>query len=261
MTAQALILSGQDWRAEIKRWSLAAAVVVATHVGLLGTYLLLPAPAQHGAPIAPAVIIELAPLAVAPSSPMDIAPGPEMEEAQPPPETQPQPEPEVKAEPKIEAPAEVLLPLPEPKVEQKPEEKPEIKKTEPEKVERKPPAPRTTAAPRSEQRTAERPAAPSPGSEASRAAIASWRSQVVARLQSVKRYPSGADGSGTVLVNFTVDRSGQVIARSVARSSGNSAFDQEALAMVARASPFPPVPAAIAGASVHLPVPINFARR
>jgi protein TonB len=225
----------------------------------MASYLLLPQAEPTGAPPAPFVIIELAPVAVSPSSPLDTAPGPEMVEAQAPQAT-PQVEPEVKPPPKVEAPAEMVLQPPEPKVEQKPEEKTEIKKTERQKIERKPPAPRTTAAPRSEQHTADRPAAPSPGSEASRAAIATWRTQVAARLQSVKRYPSGADGSGTVMLSFTVARSGNAIAKSVTRGSGNSVFDQEALAMVSRASPFPPVPAAEA-VPVHLSVPINFARR
>jgi protein TonB len=261
MTAQALVLSADGRREDVKRWSLSAAIIVAAHLGLLATYLMLPAPAQQGAPLAPAMIIELAPVAVAPASAMDIAPGPEMEEAQPPPEIVPQIEPKVEPVPTVEAQAEVVLPQPEEKpVEQKPVEKPEVRPA-PKTIEKKPPAPRTTAAPRSEQRTADRPAAPNPGSEASRTAIASWRQQVVARLQSVKRYPSGADGSGTVMIVFTVNRSGHVIGKSVTRGSGNSAFDQEALAMVARASPFPPVPPAIAGSSVHLPVPINFAHR
>ena len=83
----------------------------------------------------------------------------------------------------------------------------------------------------------------------------------MARLQSVKRYPSGADGSGTVVLAFTVNRSGAVIGKSITRGSGNHAFDEEALAMVSRASPFPPVPDAIRGSSVHLPIPINFTRR
>jgi protein TonB len=260
MTAQAIIPSGRDRHADLTRWSLAAAIVAAAHFGLVASYLLLPQAEPLGAPLAPAVIIELAPLAVSPSSPLDAAPGPEMQQAQPPSEIVPQVETRIEPVPKVEAPAEVVLPRPEP-IERKPEEKPEVKRPEPQKVERQQPAPRSTAAPRSEHRPADRPAAPSPGSsEASRAAIAAWRAQVLARLQSVKGYPSGADGKGSVLVNFTVDRSGRVTGKGLVRGSGNPAFDQEALAMVTRASPFPPVPAAEA-VPVYLSVPINFARR
>jgi protein TonB len=260
MTAQAIILSGQDRRTDFRRWSLAAAIVAAAHFGLMASYLLLSQTEPPGAPLAPAVIVELAPLPVSPSSSFDAAPGPEMQEAQPPSEVVPQEEPRIEPMPKIETPAEIVLPRPEP-VERKPEENPQVKTPEPQKVERQQPAPRSTAAPRSEHRAAERPAAPRPGnSEASRAAIAAWRAQVLARLQSVKGYPGGADGRGSVLVSFTVERSGRVIGKGLVRGSGNPAFDQEALAMVTRASPLPPVPAAEA-VPVHLSVPINFARR
>ena len=93
-------------------------------------------------------------------------------------------------------PAEVTLPLPKPKaVEKKPEENPDTQKTETTPVQQNPPAPRTTAAPRSEQHTAATPQAPSPGSAASRAAIASWRDLVLARLQQNKRYPSRRGGA------------------------------------------------------------------
>jgi protein TonB len=258
MTAQALILSGQDPRAEFRRWCLAAAIIVAVHVGLAASYLLLPKTPPPGAPLSPAVIIELAPLPVTPSSESDQA-GPQLsEEVQPPPEILPQVEPQVEPVPKIEVPAEIVLPKEEPKpVERQPEAKPEITKPDT-KVERKPMSHRSESAPRSNKRTAERPAAPLPG--ASHAAMADWRSQVVARLQSVKRYPSGADGAGSVLLSFTVARGGNVVAHGVVRGSGNSAFDQEAVAMVNRASPFPPVPAGET-VPVHLTVPINFSRR
>ncbi len=42
---------------------------------------------------------------------------------------------------------------------------------------------------------------------------------------------------GTVIVSFTVSRSGSVLARSVVRSSGYSELDQEALASVAQLAP------------------------
>ena len=256
MPAQALILSRHDRREDFARWSLAAALVVAAHFGLVATYLLMPQAGPQGAPLAPAVIIDLAPAPVAPASEQDIAPGPETPEV-----TESLPEPVPQVEPKIETPkvetqAEVVLPEPEPKpLEVNPVEKP----PEPKKIERRPTS-RASAAPRSQQRTAERPAAPSPGSEASRAAIASWRDQVYSRLQSAKRCPGGTSGSGQVGLIFAVDRGGGIISKSVYRSSGNSAFDQEALAMVSRAAPFPSVPAA-QPAPVRVPVPINFTCR
>jgi protein TonB len=271
MTASALILPDRERHHEFGRWSLAAAIALAAHFGVVATYLLMPKPGPQGAPVAPAVIIDLAPEPVAPASPLDLAPGPQTPEVQetppepvPEPVIEPPPEPLPKVEPlpeppppppKVEAEPEVVLPLPAPKP--KPEEKPVVKEPEPQKRVRHRPASHATAAPRSDRRTADRPAAPSPGSQASRAAMASWRSQVSSRLQSVKRCPSGGGGTGSSYISFTVDRGGRVVRKGIVRSSGNSALDQEALAMVSRAAPFPTVPAAMS-APVRLPVPINF---
>src|ERR1019366_9231926 len=82
--------------------------------------------------------------------------------------------------------------------------------------------PETAPAP-SAQQTAATPAAPSPGSEVGRKAIAQWRDLLLARLQQNKRYPADARArgeQGVVMLSFTVDRSGHVLARSIARSSG-----------------------------------------
>ena len=268
MNAHALILANSNAGEELRRWSLAAAIVCAAHFGLMAGYLLMPAAEPEGAAFSPAVIIELAPLPVAPASPDDIAPGPDMLEAQPTPKLPEQVEPEgVEPTPKMEAPApaEVTLPLPEPKaVEQKPEEKPEPQKAETKPVQENTPAPRTTAAPRSEQHTAATPQAPSPGSVASRAAIASWRDLLLARLQQNKRYPAGAEArreQGVATLSFSVDRHGRVLARNITRSSGSAALDAEVLAMVQRAQPLPAFPPAMMQDSVNLVVPIRFSLR
>ena len=105
MTARALILPDPGVGEEFRRWSLAAAIVCAAHVGLMASYLLLPAAEPEGSAASPAVIVELAPLPVAPASPDDLAPGPDMVEAQPTPKPPAQAEPEVvEPMPKIEAP-------------------------------------------------------------------------------------------------------------------------------------------------------------
>jgi protein TonB len=263
MTAGALILPNPSVGDELKHWGLAAAIVCAAHVALTAGYLLLPQPEPEGSTLSPAVIMDLAPAPVSPSSQQDLAPGPEMVEAQPTPKPPPQVEPDV-VDPieKLNADSDVMLPEPKPKaVEQKAEEVPDTQQTTlTPPVQQDTPAPQTTAAPRSEQNTASIPAAPNPGSTDGRS-VATWRNLIVARLQSVKRYPHGAEGNGTVMITFTLDRDGRVISRNVVRSSGSAAFDEEALAMVMRATPFPPVPAAISGPSVKLPVPIRFTRQ
>ncbi len=142
---------------------------------------------------------------------------------------------------------------------------PPVKPPEPVKVEtRKPPAPRTTAAPRSSQKSASVARAPSPGVTASPGEIATWRDQVLSRLQRAKRYPSSSESrreQGVVTLNFTVNRNGGVTARRIARSSGHPALDQEVLEMVSRAAPFPAFPAGMAQTSVNLSVPIRFSLR
>ena len=266
MSVQALILADGDERHEFKRWAAAAALVVLAHAGLAGAYLLRPAPEDEGAPEAPAIIIDLAPVPVAPASQADLAPGPEMIEAQPAPKPPPQTEKElVESVPEAMVPAEVALPKPEPKaVEKKTEERPDDQKSDAPPSEQAAPAPRTTAAPRSEQNTALTPAAPSPGSAASRAQLAQWRDLVAARLQQNKRYPRDAEArheTGIVTLNFSVDRRGKVLSSRIVKSSGHSSLDEEVLAMVHRAEPLPAFGPAMTQSVIQLTVPIQFSQR
>ena len=261
----AIVLLEREDGANVARWAMAAAIVLAAHLGLMATYLLFFSQPPQGATESPAIIIDLSPLPVAPASPADVAPGPEMVEAAPSPEPQVEP---VPPEPILEPPpplVEPLVALPEPPKQPRPQlkEEPRPKPPEVKRVEQQKPAPRTTAAPRSERATAERPAAPSPGS-VSAAAMASWRDQVVAQLQRAKRYPSGAEArraEGVVTLSFSLSRGGSVLSRSIARSSGNSELDQEVLAMVMRAQPFPQFPPGMNQASVQLNVPVRFSLR
>ena len=120
MTAGALALADFDRGAELRRWILAAAIVLAAHFGLAALYWLMPQPEAEGSAIAPAVIVDLAPAPVSPSSQQDLAPGPEMVEAQPTPKPPEQTESKVvEPVPMAEAPAEVTLPKPEPKADEK----------------------------------------------------------------------------------------------------------------------------------------------
>ncbi len=274
------------------RWGAAALVVASAH-GAAGWVIAnwQRAEAAVGAPPA-AVMIELAPLAVAPEAPpQEVAPGPEMVEAQPEPEPPPpepvvekpdpveppppEPEPVKLPEPEVKIPelpplpdaAAVLAPPPEPKP---PEEKPpEVKpkpKPKPRVVERpkpvrpdKPKAEQTTA-PVAQDQVAPRAAAPNSGaSSASPAAQASWRGSLMAHLNRFKRFPNGAT-PGTVQVAFSIDRGGRVLSARLLHGSGDTALDEEAVAMIRRASPVPAPPDGIGGSAVALAVPIRFSR-
>jgi protein TonB len=261
----ALIVSDFDRGAELRRWALAAAIVLAGHFALIAGYWLVPRDEPEGAPESPAVLVELAPVPVSPASQQDLAPGPEMVESQPASKPLPQEKPEAaETIKKFEAPAEVTLPTPDPQPteQKKPEENPDEQKPDTPDVPQQMAAPQTTAAPRSDQRTAAVPAAPAPGSAAQRAALMSWQGLVMARLQRNKRYPSSAKArheQGVATLAFTVDRGGHILARKIVKSTGSAALDEEVLTMVERAAPLPAFPPAITKDTISLTVPIRFA--
>jgi periplasmic protein TonB len=248
MMARVAVLPDTDSGDDLRRWMIAAAVVLAVHVGLVASYALMPAEQSQGAFSAPAIILDFAPMPEAPHSTSDVAPGPEMVDSPEIKEVVEKKQEEAEPQPKLEQPSDVTVPAEEPK----PQEQQKLR-----------PTPRTTAsAPlRHDGAVASTPRAPSPGNNNARA-IRQWRDVVVARLQSAKRYPTAARGAqGEAMIRFTLNRDGRVLSRSLVRSSGNSALDEEALAMVNRAAPFPAVPAEIPGASVVMPVPVRFAVR
>lgn len=73
------------------------------------------------------------------------------------------------------------------------------------------------------------------------AAISNYRGRVQSHLARYKRRLGGAR-KGTTVVGFSLARSGRVTSVNLVRSSGSSAIDRATLAMVRRASPFPPIP-------------------
>jgi protein TonB len=64
--------------------------------------------------------------------------------------------------------------------------------------------------------------------------------------------PRGGSVRGTLVVEFTLTRSGRVDAAAVSDPSGVPAFDRAALEAVARAGPYPPLPASIAGSALRV---------
>jgi protein TonB len=110
-----------------------------------------------------------------------------------------------------------------------------------------PPVPTTTAPQR--QRTA------------SLTVVNSWHSRIVGLIERNKAYPPAAQArgeTGVVQLAFSIDRQGHVLASQVVRSSGHAALDQETLATVRRAQPFPPPPVDLPGAKFDFTVPVRF---
>lgn len=76
-----------------------------------------------------------------------------------------------------------------------------------------------------------------------------------------ERYPSWARRrrqEGVVSVRLTLARDGYVLARRIVLSSGVSALDAEALALIDRAQPLPPPPSEIRGDVIELVAPVEF---
>jgi protein TonB len=105
---------------------------------------------------------------------------------------------------------------------------------------------------------------PPPAAPPSGAAVATWEGQLAAHLSHFKRFPPEAQRrgeQGVVLMRITLGRNGDVLAMSMARSSGFADLDDEAEAWIRRATPLPPIPPDIAGDHVNLVVPLRFTLR
>ena len=227
----------------ISRWMLAGVTIIAAHAALIGTIAVWYARQPVEPTILPAIAVTLAPVEA--SSPtiqdQDIAVGPTMQQAEATPKeerkTEEKPLEEVVQPPPPPQQAEVTLPQQEQKVE-KPEPMPVT------------PAPETRTLPKNARI-----------GEFTEAGSNAYNALVFGHLQRFKRYPTAAHGaSGTVLVQFALNRAGEVISSEVSKSSGNSVLDHEALDILHRASPFPPFPAAKPGTQDSYIAPVNFAR-
>ncbi len=96
-----------------------------------------------------------------------------------------------------------------------------------------------------------------PEQEAYLAAVMQW-------LESHKRYPKSAERrrqQGRALVAFTVTANGQVSGIRLVGGSGYGVLDEEALALLQRASPLPPFPPELGAASLLLELPVDFSLR
>jgi protein TonB len=99
-----------------------------------------------------------------------------------------------------------------------------------------------------------------PSSSAGAAQTASYRALALAHLARFKRYPNDARDRnvvGVAVVRFTLSPHGEVVAVALARSSGAASLDEATLAMVRRASPFPPMTDGASGMSITAGVDYN----
>ncbi|WP_375412189.1 TonB family protein [uncultured Bradyrhizobium sp.] len=262
------------------RWSASAAIVVAAHAALIALGMAWYTHALPPGAALPSIMIDLAPSPSAPiTQPLDLAPGPAMQQADTPPlpvaptqeavqeqlaPTLPQDKPIVEAQPEQNV---RPVPLnPEPNITPDRPKVVPVKKPAPVRAERKkpadaPPAPRTSAAPKAErQAPSASPATAGVSAVTAAAALASYNQRVAAHLQRFKQYPPGGE-QGTSRLSFTLGRGGQVLGSRIAGSSGHPTLDNETLAMIRRAQPFPPIPPELKQASMSFTVPVRFSVR
>jgi protein TonB len=257
-------------RVFIARWFGAAVLIVAAHIGCTALALMHWQEQEVADAAAGAMLVDMVPAPAAPVDSPDVAHGPLIEEAMlaPPPTLEskeaPIPEEQPKLEPAPLAPEpEVALPIETPVEPDKP--KPEdVKEEVKEKVEtQESAAPLTMAPPKVEPTEEPARVAPAAGqsSERLKRVEASWQKALVSHLNRFKRYPDGArarGSQGAVLVEFTIDRSGNVVASRVLSHSGSTLLDEEAIAVLQRASPLPGPPAEMTGELFPLTLPIQF---
>jgi periplasmic protein TonB len=272
-----------DDLADLRRWAICGAIVVLMHGGIATAMVTWRDPDEAAEPAA-AIVLEFAPVPVAPAMPqMEIPPGPEqvMSDASP---NKPTESLEEKIEEKIEQKVEAKLeqkveekldtkpveepppevsPAPTPEVAIPPPPPQEVKRETPRRQEPRPPAPTTSAPQAIPEQTAAIPAAPTQGQiiPTNSNVVPTWKTKIVALLERNKRYPETAQSrreQGVAQVFFSLDRQGRVLASRVVRSSGADSLDEEALALLRRAQPFPPPPRELAGDHIDLTVPIRF---
>ena len=95
--------------------------------------------------------------------------------------------------------------------------------------------------------------------ESARRVRATWQKELVAHLDKHKRYPAErAQKSAEILVSFALDRMGHVLSTSIVKGSGDTAFDEAALAMVRRSDPVPQPPPLVADEGLNFTLPVIF---
>ena len=105
-----------------------------------------------------------------------------------------------------------------------------------------------------------RPVSPAPGTGASaQRDLVTWQKELAAHFNKYKNYPADrAQRNAEVLVSFVLDPAGHIVTASIAKGSGDPAFDDAALAMLQRADPVPSPPAHIAGQGLAFSLPVVF---
>lgn len=251
----------QNPRSSGRLWGLAAFVALLLHVaGAMAAFVTLQGEIDDDASGAPAIELSLEPAAPRDAEAADLPPGPTTDESA-------ASSASVAASEAKETNEEKIARAEADDAELSQSQKPE-RPVEDEKAHQAQPvistesaASEATAPPKSDvAKQSDAPVAPVQGADASAyAAKLTWHKALMAHLNRAKRYPSGGGRrSAEASIFFTLDRRGHVISYSVKRSSGQTAFDEAALAMMKRADPVPAPPPSIADEGLSFEVPVQF---
>ena len=246
------VITEQDERRAAARWALCFVAVGAAHMVIALVLLQHRAegPLQSSEP--PALLLELAPRSAPVIEPIPPAPDPAPPPvaAEPPPLEPPSPvEPPAMPAPSELLPGTLAKPPPVP-----PAPRPRRAAVQPVRPEPHPPV-----------QPAPAPAPPTPipavTPQAVAAATTSWQVRLQAHLARFKKYPPEAQmrhQEGTPVLRFTMTRDGRVLSYGLASSSGHELLDLEAVSLMQRAQPLPPLPPELSQATIQLAVPLRF---
>ena len=219
MNVSSLTWFDDDDPRDLRRWAIAALVVLGVHLAAIAAYVYVHRPDEIGDDTTP-ISVDFSPTDDTVDQP-EVAPTPE----QPPPEVEKPPPP----------------PPPEPQAVAAPETPPPPPKVE----EQKPPTPAM-------------PARSKGGAPHIVPAWQTSLVRHLEQFKRYPSAAQEHGEEGVVLLSFSVDRTGHVLEHRVARSSGYPALDDEVMSMIERAQPLPPFPATMTEDKLDLTVPIRF---
>jgi protein TonB len=91
---------------------------------------------------------------------------------------------------------------------------------------------------------------------------ATWQKQLIAHFNRHKRYPANRSTQTVeILVAFALDEKGHVQSSGIVRGSGDSAFDDAALAMIQRSDTVPKPPSLVVQQGLNFTLPVIFRAR
>jgi periplasmic protein TonB len=222
MTARALTWFEDEDLRDVRRWAIAALIVLSIHIGAIAAYLYVREPDEIGDASAP-VAIELSPSDDTVDQ-AEVTPVPEQQEQkqveeQPPPTPPPPPD---------------AVAMPEEKPIEQPQEQPQ---------------------------QAPQPARTKSSSSQVSSTWETSLVKRLNQFKRYPGDAQSRGVEGVVLLSFSVDRTGHVLSHQIVRSSGHPELDAEVTSMIERAQPLPAFPPSMTDDKLDLTVPIRFSLR